>query len=195
MTLPQFPPHSQMRWRRLDVPGRENAYFEQTRSGWHLAGDVDIEEPGVSASVSYRIECDPGWRTLSALVQGEAAAQPFRFQFAADGGRWTKDGRAVPELSGALDIDLGFTPATNTLPIRRLELAVGESAPVISAWLRFPELRIEALEQTYTRESERVYRYVAQVDGAPFVARLDTDEYGRVLCYEGLWEAEIATPA
>jgi hypothetical protein len=30
------------------------------------------------------------------------------------------------------------------------------------------------------------------VDGERFHARLDTDEFGRVLLYEGLWEAETA---
>ena len=99
--------------------------------------------------------------------------------------------RSVPELAGALDVDLGFTPATNTLPIRRLALAVGESAPVRSAWLRFPEFRLEPLEQTYTRETDQSFRYRALVDGEPFIARLDTDAFGRVLRYEGLWEAEL----
>jgi hypothetical protein len=75
-------------------------------------------------------------------------------------------------------------------PVRRLGLAVGETQPVRSAWLRFPELRLELLEQTYTRETERSFRYRALVDGEPFVARLDTDGFGRVLVYEGLWEAE-----
>ena len=83
--------------------------------------------------------------------------------------------------------------ATNTLPIRRLALAVGASAPVRGAWLRFPELRLEPLEQTYTRKAEQVFRYVADVDGERFTARLDTDASGRVLRYEGLWEAEPAS--
>ena len=87
-------------------------------------------------------------------------------------------------------MDLGFTPATNTLPLRRLGLAVGESAAVRSAWLRFPELRHEPLEQTYTREAARTFRYRAIVDGEPFVARLDIDAFGRVTRYEGLWEME-----
>jgi hypothetical protein len=50
--------------------------------------------------------------------------------------------------------------------------------------------RLEALEQLYFREAERVFRYDALVDGERFQARLDTDELGRVLLYEGLWEAE-----
>jgi len=61
---------------------------------------------------------------------------------------------------------------------------------VRSAWLRFPELRLEPLEQTYAREAERTFRYSALVDGEPFVARLDVDAFGRVVRYEGLWQME-----
>ena len=117
---------------------------------------------------------DERWRTRWALIEGEANGSPIRFALAADGaGGWARDGLPLPELAGALDVDLGFTPLTNTLPIRRLALAVGESAPVRSAWLRFPELRLEPLQQTYTREAELTFRYHAMVDGDPFIARLD----------------------
>jgi uncharacterized protein len=196
MSLAPFPVESHMRWRRLDVPGREDARVERTPDGWRLAGQLDVEEDGVPARLRYRIDCDDAWRTRAALIEGEMGGRPVRFDLAADGaGQWTQDGRPVPHVAGAMDVDLGFTPATNTLPIRRLALAVGGSAPVRSAWLRFPELRLEPLDQTYTREGERAYRYRADVDGEPFTARLDTDAFGRVLGYEGLWEAELATPA
>ena len=116
----------------------------------------------------------------------------MRFEFGADGaGHWTLNGAPLPLVEGGLDIDLGFTPATNLLPIRRMNLAVGERANVRTAWVRFPELRVEALEQSYQCEEARVFRYDALVDGEKFQARLDTDEFGRVLLYEGLWEAEI----
>jgi hypothetical protein len=196
MTLESFPTTSRMRWRRLDVPGHEEARAERTGDGWRLCGELHADETGVVARLRYEIDCDAGWRTRSALIQGVVGNEPFRLALTADGtGRWARDGSAVPELNGAADVDLGFTPATNTLPIRRLGLGVGESAPVRSAWLRFPELRLEPLDQTYTRESERSFRYRAIVDGEPFVALLETDAFGRVLRYEGLWEAELAEPA
>ena len=189
MTLSPFPPVSDLRWRRLDLPGREEARIEQRGQGRHLTGRIEVEESGVSARLEYRIACDLAWCTRSVLVEGEAAGGPVRFALNADGaGRWTCDDRVLTEVSGALDIDLGFTPATNTLPIRRLSLAVGETAAMRAVWLRFPELRLEALEQRYTCEAERAYRYEASIDGETFSARLDTDEYGRVLRYEGLWE-------
>ena len=178
-----------MRWRRLDVPGREEARIEQTDEGWRLTGELEADEVSVRAQLMYVIECERDWRTRRTVVTGSASGVAMRFEFAADGqGHWTLDGVPLPLVEGALDIDLGFTPATNLLPIRRLDLAVGERADVRTAWLRFPELRVEALEQSYQREAARVFRYEALVDGERFRARLDTDEFGRVQLYEGLWE-------
>lgn len=195
MTHRPFPPTSHMIWRRLDVPGREEARIARTETGWHLTGHVTVEEGGIAARLRYVIDCDPAWRTRSAVIDGDAGGAAIRFELNADGGgQWTLNGKPMDAFTGALDVDLGFTPATNTLPIRRLGLGIGDSAPVRSAWLRFPELRLEPLDQTYTRETERSYQYRALVDGEPFVARLDVDGFGRVLRYEGLWEAEFSLP-
>lgn len=190
-----FPPASHMRWRRLDVPGREDARIQQTPEGWLLTGELEADEAGVRARLAYDIRCERDWRTRRAVVTGSASEAPIRFEFAADGhGRWTLNGAPLPAVDGALDIDLGFTPATNLLPIRRLDLAVGERANVRTAWVRFPELRVEVLEQSYRREADCVFHYDALVDGERFQARLDTDEFGRVLLYEGLWEAVVPSP-
>ncbi len=181
-----------MRWRRLDVPGGEEARIEQTAEGWRLTGELEVDEAATQAQLSYVIECERDWRTRRAIVTGPATGTPIQFDFAADGaGHWTLNGAPLPLVEGALDVDLGFTPATNLLPIRRLDLAVGARADVRTAWLRFPELRVEALEQSYYREAGRVFRYDALVDGERFQARLDTDDFGRVLLYEGLWEAIV----
>ena len=124
MTLRPFPAQSRMRWRRLDVPGREEARVDRTATGWLLTGELDVVESGVSARLRYAIDCDPEWLTRSAVIEGEAGGRPIRVALASDGqGHWTRDGTPVPELAGALDVDLGFTPATNTLPIRRDILA------------------------------------------------------------------------
>lgn len=196
MNLHPFPAESRMRWRRLDVPGREEARVVRTSPGWRLTGEVEAEQAGMDALFCYAIDCDTGWRTRSAVIEGEAGGVAVRIALTADGtGHWTQGGVPVPALDGVLDIDLGFTPATNTLPIRRLDLDVGGQAAVRSAWLRFPEFRLEPLEQLYIRETERRFRYQAIVDGEPFIAFRDTDVFGRVVRYEGLWVAEFATPA
>ncbi len=186
-----FPTFLHRRWRRLDVPGSEAARIEQSAEGWRLTGRLEAEEADVRAELSYVIDCGGDWRTREAVITGSASGAPVRLEFAADmEGHWILNGAPLARVEGALDIDLGFTPATNLLPIRRLALAVGQRAEVRSAWVRFPGLRVEALDQSYRREEARVFRYDALVDGEPFQARLDTDEFGCVLRYEGLWEAE-----
>jgi hypothetical protein len=63
-------------------------------------------------------------------------------------------GTDEPEtLEPALDVDLGFSPLTNTLPIRRLGLlgaAPGTSSTITAAWVLVPALTVVAARQTYT---------------------------------------------
>jgi uncharacterized protein len=195
--MKDFPAKSYMRWRRLNGAGHEETSIERTARAWRLTGRVDTEEAGIHAELEYAVECDREWRTRRALVTGSASTAPVRLELLADGeGHWTLNGAPLPSVEGALDVDLGFTPATNLLPIRRLQLAVGEQSRVRAAWVRYPELRVEALEQWYRRESKRVFRYEALLKGERFQARLETDEFGSVLIYEGLWEAAVGlTPA
>jgi len=104
------------------------------------------------------------------------------------GREWSRDGvaqREQPDLADCVDVDLGISPSTNTLPIRRLNLAVGESRELTAAWVRFPELTVEPLAQRYTRLAERRYRYESIVSG--FTAELEVDDLGLVINYEGIW--------
>ena len=100
-------------------------------------------------------------------------------------GRWSLDGVERPDLDGCVDVDLGFSPSTNTLPIRRLGLGVGESAPVSAAWLRFPGFALERFDQVYTRLDESHYRY--ESGGGRFMRDLAVDEDGLVVEYPDFW--------
>jgi hypothetical protein len=104
--------------------------------------------------------------------------------------RWTLSGRSCPALQGCDDIDLSFSPATNLLPIRRARLAVGARLSVRAAWLRFPALTLEPLDQTYERVSASRYRY--ESGGGSFVAMLETNAVGFITNYPGLWQVEEA---
>jgi hypothetical protein len=96
-------------------------------------------------------------------------------------------------VQGLIDIDLGVTPATNTLPIRRLAPAVGRAVDVTALWVRFPELTIEPLPQRYTRTTQDRYRYESA--GGAFVAELEVDDLGLVVTYEGGWQRIAASSA
>ena len=78
-----------------------------------------------------------------------------------------------------------MTPATNTLPIRRLNLHVGGSESVIAAWVKFPELTVEPLSQRYTRLAKDTYSYESNTG---FSAEIVVDDLGLVNMYPGGWE-------
>jgi hypothetical protein len=91
-------------------------------------------------------------------------------------------------VAGCIDLDLGFSPSTNLLPIRRLGLAVGQEAEVKAAWLRFPGLPLEPLEQLYRRIDVTTYRYESA--GGSFVTELQVNAQGLVTRYPNFWEVE-----
>lgn len=176
-----------VQWRRLDRPGRESARLLEGAAGPILAGVVVVAVDRSACCLRYRIACDPAWRTRRVEVSGWIGGGDLEMVIEADSGEWQLDGRAVPALRGCTDVDLAFSPATNLLPIRRLALAVGASRDVEAAWLRFPELRLERLEQTYRRLDETRYRYESRTG---FACELVVDEAGLVIDYPGVWERE-----
>ena len=176
-------------WRRLDRPGHEVCRVAGDATGWTLAGTAVFSHEGAPCALAYRVVCDADWRTLAATVTGRVGAREVDLAVRADGaGRWWLGDAEQPVVAGCLDVDLGFSPSTNLLPIRRLGLAVGEPVEVVAAWLPFPALAFEPLRQRYRREDERTVRYESA--GGAFVRTLDVRPSGLVMRYPGLWEAE-----
>jgi hypothetical protein len=173
------------RWRR--ATGLERCVLAREGVGWHLSGTVLTLHEGGPAEARYDVTCDDEWRTRRVLVSVEDATCERTLSLEAADGVWRVEGREIAAVRGCLDVDLGWSPSTNTLPIRRLAVALGQSSgPVTAAWVRFPDLAVEPLEQEYTRLDERRWRY--QSRGGAFSAVLEVDEHGLVIDYGDLWE-------
>jgi hypothetical protein len=178
-------------WRRRDVPGYESCRIYSRDAGWQLEGVALLAHEGLACRLDYMIACDHEWLTQSAVVSGWVGTRLIDITLTRDAsGRWDLNGTACPAVAGCVDVDLNFSPSTNTLPIRRLQLAIGQTAAVRAAWLRFPTIELEPLEQTYARIAERVYRY--ESNGGSFVADIIVDDQGLVLDY-GEWSREVPT--
>ncbi|HEY7176965.1 MAG TPA: putative glycolipid-binding domain-containing protein, partial [Micromonosporaceae bacterium] len=72
---------------------------------------------------------------------------------------------------------------TNTLPIRRLGLGVGESAEILVGYIDVPTLTLRPAAQRYTRSTDRTYRY----ESGSFRADVIVDDAGLVIDYVRLW--------
>jgi hypothetical protein len=178
-------------WRRLDVPGHDFATIKRSDDGWQLSGTAIFSHDRTPIKLDYRVICEPGWQTKSAQIAGSIAGQEINLHVSVDSERkWFLNGTECPAVAGCLDIDLGFSPSTNLLPIRRLSLTLGQEAEVRAAWLPFPSLEFELLPQIYRREGENTYRY--ESNGGAFVRTLEVNAVGFVTHYPGLWVQENA---
>ena len=180
-------------WQLVDGVGLEHCRFASHADGHVIAGMVVTTEDGRPITVEYAVHCDRFWHTREASISvaegGIVRGRTLRLSSDGDGSWWNEgdsERTAIPQVRGCIDVDLAFTPAINTLPIRRHDMAIGASIEVTAAWVQFPSLEIAVLNQRYTRLSKALYRYESPVH--QFVAMLDVDELGLVRSYEGLWQ-------
>ena len=168
-------------WRRSDeVETDEHCTLTVRDGGLSLVGTVLGAEGGTPVRIEYRVLADGAGMTTAAHVRDIRGFETRTIVLERDAkGNWSVDGTVAKALKGCTDVDLGCSPSTNTLPIRRLGLAVGASRKIQAAWLRFPEFTVEKAAQTYTRLDEFTYRYAS----GTFAADLTVDDDGLVAAY------------
>lgn len=182
-------PDQSILWRRVDRPGHESARLFGKDSHWHLEGTAVFGHERQPCRLDYLVICDARWQTLSGKVAGWVGRETVDVDLAVDSDRrWRLNGTECPEVAGCVDLDLNFSPSTNLLPIRRLNLAIGQGADVRAAWLRFPSFTLEPLEQSYRRIDVATYRYESA--GGRFVAELQVNDSGFVTRYPDVWQVE-----
>jgi uncharacterized protein len=177
-----------MLWRKLDSTGADTCRLERLLSSRRLTGTVVFDLQGAPACLAYALTCRPDWHSLRGEVSGWIGAKEIDLRLVLAAGQWTINGRTAPGVAGCVDLDLGFTPATNLTQIRRLNLAVGQSAEVRVAWVDVERLSLEPLEQRYERRSNATYYYESPRFG--YAGLLEVAPSGFVVRYPGLWQAE-----
>lgn len=176
-------------WRRLDAPGHDACRLERSGTGWRLDGAAVFRHGGAPARLAYRVDCDGGFGAPRGLVSGWIGRRSIEARIERGaGGVWTVNGEAAPGVDAGIDLDFGFTPATNLLAIRRLALGEGEAADAPAARLDVERGQLELLLQRYERRSASTYWY--ESPSAGYAALLEVDALGFVLRYPGLWELE-----
>lgn len=168
-------------WRRSDeIETDEHATVTVRDTGLSLVGTVLGAESGVPVRIEYRVMTDGSGATAAAHISDVRGFEQrvLRIERSAKG-VWSVNGKVDKALKGCTDVDLGCSPSTNTLPIRRLRLGLGAAKTIQAAWVRFPELTVGKAAQTYTRLDEITYRY----ESGTFSAELLVDDDDVVTSY------------
>src|ERR1051325_8477464 len=136
-------------WRRSDeVQADELCTLTVRDGGLSLVGTVLGAEDGRPVRIEYRVLASPSGMTDAAHVRDLRGFESRTIALERDPkGNWRVNGVAERALKGCTDVDLGCSPSTNTLPIRRLRLGIGKSQTIKAAWVRFPELDVVKADQ------------------------------------------------
>jgi hypothetical protein len=175
------------RWQAWEQVGLEHLVLQEGPQGIVAEASVigrSVEESDFA--MTYRIACDPEWRVRT--VEVRLLGMSCSIHIASDGmGAWTTAGGSpLTALDGAIDVDIMATPFTNTLPIRRLDLAEGQSADIQVAYVSVPDLTLSLARQRYTCLSAgNLYRFDSLESG--FSRDIGIDRDGLVTEYPGLY--------
>jgi hypothetical protein len=166
-------------WRGLDEWRAEGCTIERDDDGLRAVG-VQL---GSSYQLDYGLETGPELftRRFVVTVKDARGERGVLLERSEEDGAWTANGEPVPEVEGALDVDLALSPLTNYMPAARLD---GEPADHVMAWVDVPSLEVSRSGQRYEPLGPRQVRFIGLDDG--FTAELDLDPDGFVLHYPGL---------
>jgi hypothetical protein len=149
--------------------------------------DYSLEAPQNFVTRRLHLECvgEGWWRCLTLARAGDRA---WTCEAEADGDVALDDpGGDTDALSSALDCDLGYSPLTNTMPIRRSGLHRRAGAEdFLMAWVSVPDLGVHAMPQRYEHVRGEADGAVVRYSSANFAAELELDPGGLVVLYPGL---------
>jgi hypothetical protein len=173
-------------WERLDVPGHDACRLTQLNDGWELRGTAIFVADAGPAHISYLVNCGRNWHCRFARLQGWLAHEQWDLEITrSPNGEWQVGEEKYGTMGDVVDLDLGFTPATNLLHLRRHDLPVGASADIPVAWLDLPQATLTYLPQHYERRSHNTYWYESPT--THYAAVLEMAASGFVADYPGLW--------
>jgi len=171
-------------WSRLDRPGQDFCRLTRTADGYRFQG-IALFDDGQPCALHYEVETSARWITRRARLHGYVGGKQVDLRVRSGRGGWFLNGVRQSHIADCVDLDLGISPATNQIAIRRLSLRVGQQTEAPAAYLAFPSLRLSVLAQTYRRTGRGEYFYTAPSFG--YSGLLKVDRNGAVKLYPGLY--------
>jgi uncharacterized protein len=173
-------------WTGREYYSLENCQVETMSRGSEIRSTIVGQYGKILYTVEYLIQTDARWHTRFVDVKARINGRALHLQFEGDGhGHWKDQGKTVAAFEGCTDVDIPLTPFTNTLPINRLNLSIGEEKQIQVLYIDLLDDRITPVRQQYRRLATGAYHY----ENVPndFEADIQVDEAGLVVDYPALF--------
>lgn len=172
-----------MIWKGFQYASKEHCSVAIGADEILINGRIKSRPVDIDLDVSYSLRLTAAWETLAVRIAGRFENKAFDHDFQRADSVWKNwDGT---QYSGGLEPDISFTPLTNTLPVRRLNMRVGESSEIEVLYFDLATRLVDVRKQRYTRLSDFQYRF--ETVPADFEAVIEVDEDGFVTQYPELF--------
>lgn len=176
-------------WQTLDAPGWEHVRVEDEHPGWTVFDSILVREhEGQVLRGGYTLVTDKDWRTLELRLMMETSPgvmEGVHLLTEGDGKWMDANEQPIPELDGCLDVDIQWTPLTNTLPINRIPLEEGDEHEITVAYIALPQLSARPVNQRYQRMNADTVKYSSET--REFERDINVDNDGFVTHYPDLF--------
>lgn len=163
------------RWESWDGEHGELLELAWDNEGWTASGVVDRHD------VQYVVRLSPLWQVRQFLLFRDLD-QPDLWIGTDGHGRWGEiNGAHRVDLDGGIDVSLRCSPFPHAIPIRRLDLEVGDESASVVLDIDVETLGIVPAGASYRRLEPDIYELV-RADGT---TRIPVDEFGVPTDIEG----------
>lgn len=174
-------------WIGEDHLSIEKCHVIEKEQSFHSRGEVVGNKNNQVYGVDYQIVVDNNWETRFFSISCSHGHKNYFLHAHKINNVWVIDDVEHPEFNECLDVDIAITPYTNSLPINRLKMEVGESKDIKVLYINPIEERVALVMQRYTRLTENTYHYENLWND--FKATIIVEENGLVTDYPEMYKA------
>lgn len=152
-----------------------------------VKGYITGEGFGKPWLVRYTLTLNPRWEAQTVFIEVMSEQNYTIELYKNDLQQWLNEkGEHLEAFDGCVDVDISFTPFTNSLPINRLQLTKGEGQNISVVWVDIKNGDVKRVKQRYLNKGSKIYKYENEHSG--YISELIVDDEGYVIDYPGIWQ-------
>mgnify|MGYP000105414795 FL=1 len=137
--------------------------------------------------VRYTLTLNPRWEAQTVFIEVMSEQNYTIELYKNELQQWLNEkGEHQAAFDGCVDVDISFTPFTNTLPINRLQLTKGEGQDIRVVYVDVRHGVVKTVKQRYLNKGSQIYKYENEDSG--YISELIVDKDGYVVDYPGIWQ-------
>ncbi|WP_160849744.1 putative glycolipid-binding domain-containing protein [Pontibacillus yanchengensis] len=173
-------------WEHIGGAGCEYLSINKNNSSLISEGLVLFTTNEDVHNFSYKVVMDSSWITKSVEISDRETNHTLNLQ--SDGkGNWYANKSQLPDMFGAIDVDISITPFSNSLPINRFKWREGEERNFQMLYIDIPSLELKKLEQRYKFIGNSTQGRKFQYNCRDYETIITVDKFGIVVDYPDLF--------